>query len=90
MLVETTQCCKAITLQVKINTFAKMIKNSPAKVGDVCSIPGLGRAPGGGNGNPLQYSCLANSMARGPRWAIVHGLTESARTDHTEVKNTML
>ena len=90
MLVETTQYCKAITLQLKINTFAKIIKNSPANVGDVCSIPGLGRSPGVGDGNPLQYSCLANSMARGAQWATVHGLTKSDRTDHTEVNNTML
>ena len=39
-----------------------MVKNLPASAGDVCSIPGLGRACGGGNGNPLQYSCLKNPM----------------------------
>ena len=37
------------------------------------SIPGLGRSPGGGNGNPLQCSCLENSMDRGAWWTIVHG-----------------
>ena len=45
-----------------------VVKNPPANagdVGDVCSIPGSGRSPGGGNGNPLQYSCLENSMDRG-------------------------
>ena len=41
------------------------VKNLPASSGDVGSIPGLGRCPGGGNGNPLQYSCLKNSMDRG-------------------------
>ena len=44
-----------------------VIKNSPANVGDIRdagSIPGLGRSPGGGNGNPLQYSCLENPMDR--------------------------
>ena len=40
--------------------------------GDADSIPGLGRFPGGGNGNPLQYSCLKNSKDRGAWWAIVH------------------
>ena len=51
-------------------------KNLPANAGDardVSSIPGLGRSPGEGNGNPLQYSCLGNPMYRGAWWAIVHG-----------------
>ena len=43
---------------------ALMLKNQPANAGDVGSIPGSGRSPGGGNGNPLQYSCLGNSMQR--------------------------
>ena len=42
-----------------------MVKNLPANAGDVSSIPGSGRSPGGGNGNPLQYSCLGNSTDRG-------------------------
>ena len=49
------------------------MKNLPASAGDVrdaCSIPGSGRSPGEGNGNPLQYSCLENSMDRGAWWAI--------------------
>ena len=54
-----------------------MIKNLPANAADIGSIPGLGRSPGGGNGNPLQYSCLENSMERGTWWAIVHGITKS-------------
>ena len=41
-----------------------VVKNPPANVGDVGSIPGLGRSPGGGNSNPLQYSCLENPMDR--------------------------
>ena len=41
-----------------------MVKNLPANAGEVGSIPGSGRAPGGGNGNPLQCSCLENSMDR--------------------------
>ena len=50
-----------------------MGKNPPANAGDAGLIPEFGRSPGGGNGNPLQYSCLGNPMARGPCWARVHG-----------------
>ena len=45
--------------------------------GDTCSSPGLGRSPGGGNGNPLQYSCLKNPMDRGAWWATVHRVSKS-------------
>ena len=44
---------------------------------DPAPIPGLGRAPGGGNGYPLQYSCLENPMDRGTWWATAHGVAES-------------
>ena len=57
-----------------------MVKNPPAKAGDtrdVGSIPGSGRSPGKGPGNPLQYSCLENPMDRGAWWATVHGVTKS-------------
>ena len=57
-----------------------MVKNSPANAGDtrdIGLIPGLGRSPVVGNGNPLQYSCLGNSMNRGAGWATVHGVAES-------------
>ena len=50
-----------------------MVKNLPANGGDVGSIPGLGRSPGEGNGNPLQYSYLKNPMDRGAWQATVHG-----------------
>ena len=46
-------------------------------VRDAGSIPGLGRSPGEGNGNPLQYSCLKNPMGRGAWWATVHRVTKS-------------
>ena len=45
--------------------------------GDVGSVLGLGRSPGGGNGTPSQYSCLRNPMDRGAWWARVHGVTKS-------------
>ena len=52
-------------------------KASAYNVGDSDSVPGLGRSPGEGNGNPLQYSCLEKSRGRRPWWATVHGVTES-------------
>ena len=52
-------------------------KESACNAGDPGSIPGSGRFPGGGNGNPLQYSCLGNPMEGGSWWATVHGVTKS-------------
>ena len=55
-------------------------KKPPASAGDVratSSIPGLGRSPGGGHGNPLQYFCMENSMDRGAWWATVHKVAKS-------------
>ena len=57
-----------------------MVENLPANAGDardVGSIPSLGRSPGGGNGNALQYSCLEYFVDRGAWWATVHGVTKS-------------
>ena len=54
-----------------------VVKNSSANPGDMGSFPGSGRSPGGGNSNPLQYSCLENSMDRGAWRATVHGVTKS-------------
>ena len=51
-----------------------MIQNLPANTGAVGLINGSGRSPGGGNGIPLQYSCLENPMDRGAWWATVHGV----------------
>ena len=53
-----------------------MVKNPPASVGDTGSVPRSGRSPGGGNGNPLQDSCLRNPMDRGAWWATVHGVAK--------------
>ena len=57
-----------------------MVKNLPASArdtGDLDSIPGWGGFPGGGHGNPLQYSCLENPMDRGAWWAAAHGVAKS-------------
>ena len=51
---------------------------SACNVGDLCSIPGLGRFPGEGNGNPLQYSYMENPMDRGDWWATVHGVAKES------------
>ena len=52
---------------------AQTVKSSACNAGDLGSTPGSGRSPGEGNGNPLQYSCLENSMDGGTSWATVHG-----------------
>ena len=62
-----------------ISWFSLEVKASPCNVGDLGSIPGLGRSPGEGNGNPLQYSCLENPMDGGAWWSTVHG---SQRVGH--------
>ena len=63
-----------------------VIKKPPANAGDIRdagSSPGLSRSPGGGHGNPLQYSCLGNPMDRGAWQATVHRVTESDMTEMT-------
>ena len=52
-------------------------KESACNAGDTGSIPGSGRSPGEGNGNPRQYSCLENSMDRGAWWGPVHGVAKN-------------
>ena len=52
-------------------------KESACSAGDPGSIPGLGKSPGEGNGDPLQYPCLENLIDRGAWWAAVHGFTKS-------------
>ena len=56
-----------------------MVNNAPANAGDVGSSPGSGRSPGGGDGNPLHYSCLENPMNRGAWQAAVVGLQRVRR-----------
>ena len=63
-----------------------MVKNLPTSAGDLReedSTPGLGRSPGGGHGNPLQYSCLGNPMDRGAWQATAHRVAESDTTEET-------
>ena len=67
---------KDITVEIYI---AQSVKNLPASAGDADLTPGSGRAPGEGNGNPLQYSCLENPMDRGAWQATVYGV---ARVGH--------
>ena len=58
-------------------TGGSVVKNPPANEGNVALIPGSGRLPAGGSGNPLQYSCLENPMDSGSWWATVHGVAKS-------------
>ena len=65
---------------------ALVVKNPPANAGDIRDlglIPGSGRSPGGGHGNPLQYSCRENPMDREAPWTTVHRVTESDMTEVT-------
>ena len=66
--------------QSRASQVALVVKNPPASVGDrsdAGSIPGSGRPPGGGHGNPLQYSCLENPMDRGAQQVVVHRVAQS-------------
>ena len=66
----------------KISDFpgGSMVKNLPANAGDMGSMLGSGRSPGGEHDNLLQYSYLGNSMVRGAWWAIPHGITKELDT----------
>ena len=69
-----------LELQGSLSRVPRLVKNPPANAGDgrdTVSIPGSGRSPGVGNGNPLQYSCLENSTSRGAWWATGHGVAKS-------------
>ena len=68
------------------------VKASACNAGDLGSIPGLGRSPGEGNGNPLQYSCLENPMDGGVWWSVVHGVVTSRTrlSDFTSLQDSSL
>ena len=57
-----------------------VVKNPPASTGDMALVPGSGRSPGEGNGNPFQYSCLGNPMDRRHWQATVHGVAKESDT----------
>ena len=59
------------------DSVVKNLSANTGNTGDAGSIPGSGRSPGGGHGNPLQYSCLENPMDTGAWWATVHGVAKS-------------
>ena len=65
-----------ITIITEISLVAQTLKVSACNAADSGLIPGLGRSPGEGNGNPLQYSCLENPMDGGAWWATVHGVAK--------------
>ena len=69
-----------ISASFRASQVALVVKNPPANAGDrrdEGSIPGSGRCPGGGHGNPLQYPCLENPKDRGAWWATVHRVTKN-------------
>ena len=82
---EKSHACKGhffLALTISQDSFlgGSAVKKSTCNAGDAGSIPGLRRCPGGGNGNPLQYSCLENSMDRGAWWNTVHGAVKESDT----------
>ena len=77
------------TVATQVFTGGSLVKSPPANEGDAGLTPELGRSPGGGHGNPLQYSCLENPMDRGAQWATVHGgPKESDMSEVTEHAHT--
>ena len=81
MSIQITSCIQSL-FDIHIQVFpifpgGSVSKESACNAGDLGSIPGSGRDPGEGNGNPLQYSCLENSMDKGAWWTTVHVLTQS-------------
>ena len=62
---------------------AQMVKNLPASAGDAGSVLESGISPGGGNSNPLQFSCLGNPTDRGAWWAIVHMVAKNQKATHS-------
>ena len=79
--------CKELEGKIKLDCYILalicgflVVKNLHANARDIrseCSVPGLGRSPGGRHGNPLQYSCLENPLGRGTSWATVHRVAKS-------------
>ena len=80
---------KKMWVRLETSQMALVIKNPPANAGDMGLIPGSGRFPGEGNGNPLQYSCLENPMDGGTGWATAHGVAKS-ETRLTSLSQTLV
>ena len=76
-VVGRTSFYSPLELKIWASLVAQMVKNLPANAEDMGSVPGLGRSPGEGNGNPLQYSYLENPMDRGTWQTVVHWVTKS-------------
>ena len=91
--------CEGILIQIKFKImyafmyvylpYCSVGRESACNAGDLGSVPGLGRFPGEGNGNPLQYSCLENPMDRGAKKAIVHGVARVGHDLVTKPNQTM-
>ena len=77
MFVGVTRCILRFTRKQGFPG-GSVVKNPAANTGDRSSIPGSGRSPGVGNGNPVQYSCLGNPMGRGAWLATVHGVAKES------------
>ena len=89
-IVKILPLIKSMVNFIRASQVVLVVENPPASVGDLRdagSVPGLGRSPEGGYGNPLQYSCLVNPMDRGAWRATVHRVTKSQtllkRLEHT-------
>ena len=74
-------CCFLLTIPRFGFRGDSAVKTAPANAEDMSLVPGLGRCPGVGNGNPPQYSCLENSTDRGSWWATVHGVAKRVGHD---------
>ena len=70
-------CLVGFSFFLRDSLVVQMVKVSACNAGDLGLIPGSGRSPGEGKGNPFQYSCLENSMVGGAWWATVHGVAKS-------------
>ena len=84
LISKLTKLCTSIMYRWYAISGSSVVKNLPANAGDAGSIPGSGRSPGGGNGSPLQYSCLGNAMDSGAWRATVHGVAKSWRQLSTQ------
>ena len=80
LLVPFALTCLILTSALLGFPGGSVVENPATNAGDMGSIPTSQRSPGGGNGNPLQYSRLENSMDRGDWWATMHGVTEESDT----------